>query len=366
MTPITPLEFVSCLSPAMAPAGGGLVLARGKTGMFVVDMHCHALSRRADALIRREHKGAFPNPMAHAAPETRRVAKAQAARVEPDLTDLNRRLAVMDRMAVDIQVLSPSPTHYYTWTEAGLGRDACRLLNDDIAAMAASNPKRFAAMGTVPLQDTPMAVAELRRCVKDLGMRGVEINSDVEGEELSSPRLEPFFAAAEELGTLVFLHPTGFHHERFNQHYFGNVLGNPLNSSIAVAHLIFDGTLDRHPGLKLCVAHGGGYLAAYHARMDHAHGAREDCCMRISRKPSEYLKQLYFDTMVFDPQELGYLVRRYGAEKILLGTDFPFDMGEDDPVGLVLAVPGLSEQQRAGICGLNAARLLGIEVPRKN
>lgn len=371
---VSPLEFVSCMSPGIAPngpaskvrpAGNGPLVARGKTGMFVVDMHCHALSKRAEALVKAEHKGPFPHPLANVSAATKQVAKAQNERVEPDLTDLARRLAVMDRMAVDMQVISPAPPHYYTWTEAGLGREACRMVNDDIAAMAATNPKRFAAMGTVPLQDTPMAIAEMRRCVKDLGMRGIEINSDVEGEELACARLEPFFAAAEELGTLIFLHPTGFVHERFNDHYFSNVLGNPLNSTIAVAHLIFGGTFERHPRLKMCVAHGGGFLPAYHARIDHGHGAREDCCLNISRKPSEYLKQLYFDTMVFDPHQLGYLVQQYGADKILLGTDFPFDMGEDDPVGLVLGVPGLSEQQRAGICGLNAAKLLGIEVPRQ-
>lgn len=361
---MTPGVMPSGASPKVRPAGSGPVVARGKTGMFVVDMHCHALSRRAEAHVRQQHKGAFPGGMANVAPETRKVAKAQTERVEAGLTDVDVRLAVMDRMAVDVQVISPSPTHYYTWTAPDLGREACRMVNDDIAAMAATHPRRFAAMGTVPLQDAQMAVTEMRRCVKELGMRGIEINAEVNGEELSSPRLEPFFAAAEELGTLIFLHPTGFHHERFGKHYFGNVLGNPLNSTVAVAHLIFDGTLDRHPGLKLCVAHGGGFLPAYHARMDHAHGAREDCCLNISRKPSEYLRQLYFDTMVFDPGELGYLVQRYGAEKILLGTDFPFDMGEDDPVGLVLKVQGLDERQRAGICGLNAAKLLGIEVPR--
>jgi aminocarboxymuconate-semialdehyde decarboxylase len=218
-------------------------------------------------------------------------------------------------------------------------------------------------MGTVPLQHTEFAVAEMRRCVNSLGMRGIEICTSVNGEELAQPRLEPFFAAAEELGILLFLHPSGFSEgRRLAKHYFNNVIGNPLDSTVAIGHLVFEGVLDRYPGLKVCVAHGGGYIPPYAGRMDHAYAARADCRERLKRKPSDVIKTLYFDTMVFEPDQLEFLVGKYGSDHVLLGTDYPYDMGESDPVGLVNRTPNLTAQDRARIRGLNAARLLGIEV----
>jgi aminocarboxymuconate-semialdehyde decarboxylase len=355
------LDFVSC-TKGVVPAGGGAV-ARGRKGLVSIDIHCHVLSKRAEAHVKANHKGERPAQLQFANELTRKVAHKQNETVLPKQTEVSERFREMERTGVDIQALSPAPTHYYYFCEPGVGRDASRLVNDDIAAMAATDPRRFVALGTVPLQDTQLAVEELRRCVRELGMRGVEINSDVNGEELSSPRLEPFFAAAEELGTVIFLHPTGFNHPRFGEHYFTNVIGNPLNSTIAVSYLIFDGTLERHPGLKVVVAHGGGFLASYQARMDHAHAAREDCRVTIRRPPSEYLRRLYFDTVVFDPEHIAYLVKRFGADHVVLGTDFPYDMAEDDPVNLVLKAPGLTDEQRAAICGGNAAKLLGIRLP---
>jgi aminocarboxymuconate-semialdehyde decarboxylase len=363
MTIARAVEFVSCLSRGVMPRGGGVSTARAGSRLFTIDIHCHVLSKRAEAHVRANFKGERPNHLASLAPLTREVNQRQNRSIEPQLTEVDERLSHMAATGVDMQALSPAPTHYYYWMEAGLGREACRITNDDIAEMAATDIRRFVSLGTVPLQDTQLAVEEMRRCVRELGMRGIEINSEVGGEELSSPRLEPFFAAAEEMGVLIFLHPAGFSDRRLRDHYLSNVIGNPLNSTIALSHLIFDGTLERHPGLKICVAHGGGFLPTYQARMDHAYAAREDCRLHISRPPSDYLKQLYFDTVVFDPEQIAFLVHRFGVDRMVLGTDFPYDMAEDDPVGLVMKVPGLTDEQRAAICGANAARLLGIPLP---
>jgi aminocarboxymuconate-semialdehyde decarboxylase len=279
------------------------------------------------------------------------------------MVDAERRIKDMDASGIDVQAISPIPTQYYYWLDPEIGREAAQLVNDDIVKFAASHPGRFVPLGTVPLQHTSLAVAELERCVRDLGMRGIEINSNVMGEELSSPRLAPFFARAEELGTLLFLHPLGFSEgRRLSNHYLNNVIGNPLESTVAISHLIFDGVLDRHPGLKLCVAHGGGFLPTYRGRMDHAHVAREDCNLHIKRPPSSYLRQLYFDTVIFDPAQLAFMVEQYGSDHIVLGSDYPFDMAESDPVGFVSGTPGLSQSDRANILGLNAARLLGLNV----
>ena len=173
--------------------------------------------------------------------------------------------------------------------------------------------------------------------------------------------LEKFFARAQALDVVIFMHPIGFTQgERLVDHYFNNVIGNPLETTVAASHLIFDGVLERHPKLKIVLPHAGGYLAHYWARMDHAHRARPDCRTAIRKAPSSYLKKLYFDTIAFDPRMLRQMVEQYGAEHVLLGTDYPYDMGEENPVGLIGSIPGLSAAERASIEGGNAARLLRI------
>src|SRR6185312_15623955 len=202
-----------------------------------------------------------------------------------------------------------------------------RVTNEGIASAVARHPERLVGMGVVPLQAPELAVLEMRRCVRELGLRGIEISSHVGGRELAEERFRPFFAAAQEMGVLLFLHPLGFTHgERLRRHYLNNLLGNPIDSTIAIAHLIFEGVLDRLPGLKLCIAHGGGYAAAYWGRLDHAWRARPDCRARISNPPSHYLRKLHFDTLVFDAAQLQFLLQTYGPDHLCLGTDYPFDM----------------------------------------
>jgi aminocarboxymuconate-semialdehyde decarboxylase len=218
----------------------------------------------------------------------------------------------------------------------------------------------------VPMQAPELAVAELERAVKQLGLRGVEICTNVAGAELSDARFRPFWAKAEELGILVFLHPNGFTEgRRLSDHYFINVIGNPLDSTVAVSHLIFGGVLDAYPKLKICVAHGGGFLPAYSGRSDHAHGARSDVRTGIKKKPTSYLKKLYFDTIVFTHQQLEYLAEAWGSDHLLLGSDYPFDMAEPDPVGFVAGAKGLSRDDKAAILGGNAAKLLKIKPPKR-
>ena len=163
---------------------------------------------------------------------------------------------------------------------------------------------------------------------------------------------------------LIFMHPDGYTEaRRFKDHYFANVIGNPLDSTVAVHHLIFGGVLDQYPGLKIVVAHGGGLLPAYSGRIDHAASARPDCCEQIREMPTTYLKRLYFDSLVYTHDQLEYLVAQYGADHVLVGTDYPADMGEVDPVGFIEGARGLDDETRRAILGGNAARLLGIAVP---
>lgn len=326
---------------------------------LVVDIHCHLAVPAAEAQIRAAIPG-FDFRMPFSSPASDAVTGKLFAKIGPVLNGVEQRLIDMDRLGVDVQAISPSPGQYFYFTDPDLGRDLARTVNDGIAAAVARHPDRLVGMGTVPMQSPELAIAEMRRCVNDLGMRGIEISSHVNGRELAEDEFRPFFAAAEELGILIFLHPLGFTHgQRLSEHYLTNIVGNPLESAIALSHLIFGGVLDAYPGLKLCVAHGGGFLGGYWGRMDHAYRAREECRLHISREPSSYLRDVWFDTLVFDKDELDSLVRTHGADRLCLGTDYPFDMSEPDPVGFHDRLDG---DVRRRILGLNAAELLGLKL----
>lgn len=340
-------------------------VARASSGgpLRVVDFHAHMSVPEAAALAKPHFNPSLDPHARFTSPQSAKINHDLADTLRPRLTTVEAKLADMDRMGVDVQLLSPAPPQYYYWAEPDLGLATSRLINDTIAETVAANPERFAGLATLPMQAPEFAVAEMRRAVKELGLKGIEISSNVAGAELSEPRFAPIFAAAEDLGIVIFLHPLGFSHgERLSQHYLNNVVGNPLESTIALSHLIFGGVLDRHPGLKLCVAHGGGYLPTYSGRMDHAWHARADC-RGCQHPPSTYLHRLFFDTVVFDPDHLAWLVGKFGPERIVMGTDHPFDMGESDPVGFVGRTPGLSAAERAAILGDNAAALLGLAAP---
>jgi aminocarboxymuconate-semialdehyde decarboxylase len=334
---------------------------------LVVDFHCHMVVPAAEALSK-PHQPSIPEPAhRYASKETREVNLSMLERIRPQLTNVEQRLTDMDSAGIDLQVLSPSPGQYCYWAEEELAGEIARTVNDALCEVAAQNSRRMLALGTLPMQSPRLAVQELRRCVQELGMRGVEISTNVEGVELADPRFEPILAAAEELGAVVFLHPAGFTHgQRLADFHLNNVIGNPLETTVALSHLIFGGSLDRMPGLKLVLAHGGGTIGAYSGRFDHAHHSRLDCA-HCKHPPSYYLRQMYFDSIVFDPAELRHLVGKFGSDRILAGTDYPYDMAEPDLLGFIQRA-GLSAEEASKILGRNAAHLLGLdaEVTRRS
>lgn len=277
------------------------------------------------------------------------------------LRSLDQRLADFDAMGIDIHSLLPVPMQSYYWVPAKIAQEACRAVNDGIRDAVKTDPEKFIGFGATPMQDCELAVAEMDYCVNTLGFKGIQVLTNVNGEELASKRLEPFWAKANELGCVIFLHPNGFTEgRRLAKHYFINVIGNPFDTSLAVHHLIFEGVLERYRDLKIVLAHGGGYLAAYSGRIDHAWGARPDCREKTPRPPTEYLKKLYVDSVVFTPHQLKYLVDLFGADRVLLGTDYPYDMAEYDPVGHVLETDGLSAGEIAAVLGGSAKNLLNL------
>lgn len=339
-------------------------LAKRKDGHLNIDVHCHyfnpAVGQKASVLkpIEQEVGHIFANQL------TRDTNAKQMRDRAPMLSDVAVRLKDMDRMGVDIQAVSPAPFQYYYFAEPAFGAELARDVNEGMAKLVAQHPDRLIGLGTVPLQDAGLAVKELKHAVKNLGLKGIEINTHVNGKNLTDPslKLEKFFAAVSELGVPLFIHPNGFTEaSRLENHYFNNVIGNPLDTTIAVSHLIFDGVMERNPKLKVLLAHAGGYLAHYWARMDHVYGARPDGRSVIKRKPSTYLERFYFDTITFDPGMLRNMIERFGAGHVMLGTDYPYDMAEVDPLGLVSAVKRLNKDDRDLIIGGNAKKLFKIK-----
>ena len=369
-----PRHVHGAAAPARRRAAGATVarrpvsstrVIRGRKGRRLrIDIHCHYLNQAVAAKVAHLDPAQYDTSVQFANALTREVNVKQIRDRGPKLSTIEMRLKDMDRMGIDIQAVSPAPNQTYYWTEPDLSKELSSLVNDRLAEIVATWPDRFVALGTVPLQNVDLAIMELERCVKRLGLRGVEINPNVNGMDLTDPRLnlEKFFARVQALDVVIFIHPLGFTQgARLVDHYFNNVIGNPMETTIAASHLIFDGVMQRNPKLKIILPHAGGYLAHYWARMDHAHRARPDCRTVIKKAPSSYLKKMYFDTISFDPRMLRQMVDQYGAGHVLLGTDYPYDMGEEDPVGLIGRVPGLKRAEREMIEGGNAARLLKIK-----
>jgi aminocarboxymuconate-semialdehyde decarboxylase len=335
---------------------------RGK--WFTIDIHCHVRSDKAAELVAGNEAVSRWFLETAASPRSQAQNRANGERTRAQGASPEQRIADMDHMGIDIQAISPAPRQTYYGADPELGLAASRTINDFIAEICGRYPDRFIGLGTVPFQAPELAVAELERLHRSLGFRGIEIMTHVAGEDLSAARFRPIWAKCEELGLLVFMHPDGFTGtSRFHDHYFANVIGNPLDTTVAVHHLIFDGVLKDYPGLKLVLAHGGGYLPAYSGRIDHAASARPDCGEHINEMPTAYLKRICLDSLVYTTHQLEYLVRQYGADHILVGTDYPADMGEVDPIGFVERASGLDDGQRRAILGENAARLLGITAP---
>ncbi len=295
----------------------------------------------------------------------------EAARILPPVKGvpehfivIEERLKGMDAMGIDMEVLSINP--YWYRRERDLAAEICKVQNEKLAELCAARPDRFAGFASLALQFPDLAVQQLETAVKKQGLVGAAIGGSVVGEDFSSPRFHPVWAKAEELGTVLFIHPQSTPElaKRFKGNgWLSNTIGNPLDTTIALQHLIFEGTLDKFPGLKVLAAHGGGFLPSYAARGDHACFVSPQNCnpeIALKKKPSEYLNQLHFDALVFTPEGLRHLVAQVGASQIMLGTDHPIPW-EQHPVDHVFATTTLSDDEKAAILGGNAARLFGMK-----
>jgi predicted TIM-barrel fold metal-dependent hydrolase len=313
----------------------------GGRRVTTIDIHAHVIVPEAEALM------GIKTPPADAS-----VIEGAAA---------SARFATMDEWRTDIQALSIRPIWYSL--ERDLVDKVIRLQNERLAALCAKHPDRFVAFASVALQYPELAAEQLEEGVKKYNLRGAGIAGHVNGDELSARKFDPFWKKAEELDCLVFMHPQGIPEldkRLTGGGYLSNVIGNPIETTIFLSHLIFDGTLDRFPGLKICASHAGGYLPSYAGRSDYGCVRSPGACDG-AKHASEYLKQLYFDSIIFTPEGMRHLVAECGASQIMLGTDYPFPWSTTT-VDQVFQTPGLNDTERRAILGETAARLLKIKV----
>ena len=283
-----------------------------------------------------------------------------------EFVDIDRILAAQDEAGVHKVLLCPwVPLLYYDADpEDGLTR--ARIQNEALSGLVRSHPDRVAALGAAPLQDPELAARELHALMDEGVLRGVEVAASVRGVFLGDDRFAPFWEAAEETGALVFIHPTtrGFDSPAFQDYYLWNTVGNPLETATTAAHLVVAGVMERHPELRVLLAHGGGGLMAVRGRMRHAHGFQPQARARLRESPEDSIRRFYFDTLTHDEALLRALIDYAGHEHVLLGSDYPFDMGDARHVDTVRAL-GLAPDVEAAILAGNAERLLGLEPVRR-
>ena len=276
------------------------------------------------------------------------------------MTDMALRFREMDAMGIDIQVISPSILQQCTyWAEPEAALKLERISNDRIAEAVAAHPDRLVGIGSVPLQDVRLAVRELQRAVKRLGLKGVIIGSNVNGTELGDNRFKPFWRKAQELGAAIFIHPAGSTDPRMGRHSQLITVGQPLEEALAQGSLVYDGVMDAFPKLKVAIAHGGGYLPFYTGRHDHVQKMGM-VGTNLKGNFSSYLKRFNYETVLFNPDMLEYLATRVPTRNLMMGTDYPF--GERNPIRFVRSARRIPKAAQDAILGANAAKFLGISI----
>ncbi len=328
-----------------------------------IDLHTHILPRDWPNLRDRYGCGGFVQLEHHAPGCARMVIDGKHFRdIEDNCWDPQRRLNDCEPFGVTMQVLSTVPVMFCYWAKPEQGYDLARILNDHIAGVVREHPDRFAGLGTLPLQGPDLAVKELERCVRDLGLRGVQIGTHVGEWELDHPALFPVFEAAEALGAAVFVHPWDMlGRERMGKYWLPWLVGMPAETALAICRLIFSGVLEKLPRLRIAFAHGGGSFPGTVGRIGHGFAVRPDlCAVDNAKHPREYLGKFYLDSLVHDADALRQIIRLVGVERVALGTDYPFPLGELEPGKLIESLPELSDAERRRLLAGTALEFLGM------
>ncbi|MCC6777411.1 MAG: amidohydrolase [Hyphomicrobiales bacterium] len=328
-----------------------------------IDVHAHILTEETIRLLQREAPKVAPK-LSDVDDQfaTLDVAGSVYRQFPRGGWDLDRRLADMAASKVDVQVLSVCPQTFLYSQPPAVAAAFARIQNEQIAKLAKARPQRFMGIATLPMQAPKLAVEELRHAMRTLGLRGAQIGSNIAGKNLDDPELEPVWATAAELGAFMLVHPINVAGmDRLGAYYLNNLIGNPLDTTIAAACLVFAGVLERHPTLKFCLSHGGGFVPYQAGRFLHGWHVRTEPKKKLKKPPTDSLKRFYFDTIVHSKEVLEFLVDSAGADHVLLGSDYPFDMGMPDCVLQVRGLPAAATDQ-AKILGGRALTLLGASV----
>ncbi len=328
---------------------------------FVIDFHAHMALPEAQSFSKGHVIASKPANEPPATPEGDAYRKWQQES-RRKMFDMDTRLRIMDETGVDVQVLTPSLIHQYTyWADEESALRIEQLTNNSVAEMVGKVPGRFVGLGSVPLSHPGAATRELKRCMGELGLRGVEISSHAHTMELGDARLHPFWEAAQQLDAVIYLHPTATSEPRYEKWQLWNSIGQPLEEAMAMSSLWYEGVLDAFPRLKLCIAHGGGYLPYYAGRSDRNYEEKPYTRVNMSKSPTGYMREhFWYDSCVYNVDMLEFLARKVGVSRIVMGSDYP--VGEADPVGFVMKAGGLTSEDNADILGRNAAKLLGLAI----
>ena len=329
-----------------------------------IDIHTHILPKEWPDLKKKYGYGGWIHLDHHKTGCARMMKDSQFFReVGSNLWDPEIRCNEYDTFGIDVQVLSTVPVMFSYWAKPEHALDLSKLLNDHIASIIDDQPGRFIGLGTLPMQDPSLAVSELERCVKELGLSGVQIGTNINGLNLNDDSLFEVFESAESLNTAIFIHPWYMMGEKeMNQYWLPWLVGMPAETSRAICSMIFGGVFERLPNLRVAFAHGGGAFPATIGRIDHGFNVRPDlCAINNDKLPSTYLGKFWVDSLVHDRTALSYLISKIGMEKIALGTDYPFPLGELEPGSLINKMNDLSVDNRDMLFSRNALNWLGID-----
>ena len=278
----------------------------------------------------------------------------------PTFCDVEAKIAWMDRVKLDVAAISVGPPIYFYWLKPEHGIEAARLANDGIAQMVERYPDRLRGMAHLPMQDPDAAIAELERVVRKHKFRAVELGTSIEGTPLADMRFRKVLKTIEQLGLFIFTHPYQcLAQGGMDGYYLRNFIGFPLDTTIMVAHFMFSGALDDLKKLRILLAHGGGYVPYQIGRFGHGHRVRPEPKVNNPSPPRKLFQRFYFDTLTHEPQSVRHLINIAGADRVVIGTDHPFDMGPDDPLGAIEAIPGITAGEREWLCSKTARKLLG-------